>query len=160
MAKTKSRKAQKKKSGLQSDVLVYIYALTAIAISVIGCLKIGFVGGLLTSVLQYLIGTLYGVFYGVVIGVSLMAIFRRSWKQLPAQYIVAIILFLSGFVRFFLRFKNRQGVISLFPIRHMKFEFRPCARRKHRAEHRHAKKSFQSCSPLSFIVHDSRPICK
>ena len=65
MAKTKSRKAQKKKSGLQSDVLVYIYALTAIAISVIGCLKIGFVGGLLTSVLQYLIGTLYGVFYGV-----------------------------------------------------------------------------------------------
>lgn len=98
MAKTKSRKAQKKKSGLQSDVLVYIYALTAIAISVIGCLKIGFVGGLLTSVLQYLIGTLYGVFYGVVIGISLMAIFRRSWKQLPAQYIVAIILFLSGWL--------------------------------------------------------------
>lgn len=98
MAKTKSRKAQKKKSGLQSDVLVYIYALTAIAISVIGCLKIGFVGGLLTSVLQYLIGTLYGVFYGVVIGISLMAIFRRSWKQLPAQYIVAIILFLNGWL--------------------------------------------------------------
>lgn len=98
MAKTKSRKAQKKKSGLQSDVLVYIYALTAIAISVIGCLKIGFVGGLLTSVLQYLIGTLYGMFYGVVIGISLMAIFRRSWKQLPAQYIVAIILFLSGWL--------------------------------------------------------------
>ena len=98
MAKTKSRKAQKKKSGLQSDVLVYIYALTAIAISVIGCLKIGFVGGLLTSVLQYLIGTLYGVFYGVVIGISLMAIFRRSWKQLPAQYIVAIILLLSGWL--------------------------------------------------------------
>lgn len=98
MAKTKSRKAQKKKSGLQSDVLVYIYALTAIAISVIGCLKIGFVGGLLTSVLQYLIGTLYGVFYGVMIGISLMAIFRRSWKQLPAQYIVAIILFLSGWL--------------------------------------------------------------
>lgn len=98
MAKTKSRKAQKKKSGLQSDVLVYIYALTAIAISVIGCLKTGFVGGLLTSVLQYLIGTLYGVFYGVVIGISLMAIFRRSWKQLPAQYIVAIILFLSGWL--------------------------------------------------------------
>ncbi len=98
MAKTKSRKAQKKKSGLQSDVLVYIYALTAIAISVIGCLKIGFVGGLLTSALQYLIGTLYGVFYGVVIGISLMAIFRRSWKQLPAQYIVAIILFLSGWL--------------------------------------------------------------
>ena len=98
MAKTKSRKAQKKKSGLQSDVLVYIYALTAIAISVIGCLKIGFVGGLLTSILQYLIGTLYGVFYGVVIGISLMAIFRRSWKQLPAQYIVAIILLLSGWL--------------------------------------------------------------
>ncbi|WP_075877684.1 DNA translocase FtsK [Merdibacter massiliensis] len=96
MAKTKSRKTQKKKGGLQSDVLVYIYALAAIAIAVIGCLKIGFVGGLLTSVIQYLIGTLYGVFYGVVILISLLAIFRKSWKQLPMQYVLAIVLFLIG----------------------------------------------------------------
>ncbi len=89
----RAERHKRKKADWQSDVLVYIYALTAIAISVIGCLKIGFVGGLLTSVLQYLIGTLYGVFYGVVIGISLMAIFRRSWKQSPAKYIVAIILF-------------------------------------------------------------------
>ncbi len=98
MAKTKSRKAQKKKSGLQSDVLVYIYALASIAVAVIGCLKIGFVGGLLTSVLQYLIGTLYGVFYGVVIVIALLAIFRRSWKELPMQYIAAIVFLLVGWL--------------------------------------------------------------
>lgn len=98
MAKTKSRKAQKKKNGLQSDVLVYIYAYTAIAISLIGCLKIGFVGEMLTSIIQYMIGTLYGVFYGVIILISLLAIFRKSWKELPMQYMLAVILFLSGWL--------------------------------------------------------------
>ena len=98
MAKTKSRKTQKKKNGLQSDVLVYIYAFAAIAISLIGCLKIGFVGEMLTSLLQYLIGTLYGVFYGIIIIIALLAIFKKSWKQLPMQYMLAILLFLSGWL--------------------------------------------------------------
>ena len=51
MAKAKKKKAQKGKGILEPDVMVYIYSLAAIAVSLIGCLQIGFAGSLLTSLL-------------------------------------------------------------------------------------------------------------
>ncbi len=98
MAKAKNRKTQKKKTGLNEEILIYLYALTAIAVAVIGCLEIGFVGALLGGLVKYLIGRLYGVFYGAVILVSLMAMFRRSWKELPLQYLLSLSLFLLSWL--------------------------------------------------------------
>ena len=51
MAKAKKKKAQKGKGILEPDVMVYIYSLAAIAVSLIGCLQIGFAGSLLTSLI-------------------------------------------------------------------------------------------------------------
>ena len=90
MAKAKKKKAQKGKGILEPDVMVYIYSLAAIAVSLIGCLQIGFAGSLITSLIQYLCGTLYGVVYAVVIVTAVLAMMRKSWKQLPAQYLVAV----------------------------------------------------------------------
>lgn len=98
MAKAKKKKAQKGKGILEPDVMVYIYSLAAIAVSLIGCLQIGFAGSLLTSLLQYLCGTLYGVVYAVVIVTAFLAMMRKSWKQLPAQYLVAAALFVTAWM--------------------------------------------------------------
>ena len=98
MAKAKKKKAQKGKGILEPDVMVYIYSLAAIAVSLIGCLQIGFAGSLLTSLLQYLCGTLYGVVYAVVIVTAFFAMMRKSWKQLPAQYLVAAALFVTAWM--------------------------------------------------------------
>ena len=44
MANTKKRKTKKKKQGLENEVLVYIYSLLLITLSIIGGLRIGFIG--------------------------------------------------------------------------------------------------------------------
>ena len=98
MAKAKKKKAQKGKGILEPDVMVYIYSLAAIAVSLIGCLQIGFAGSLITSLIQYLCGTLYGVVYAVVIVTAVLAMMRKSWKQLPAQYLVAAALFVCAWM--------------------------------------------------------------
>ena len=74
MAKAKKKKAQKGKGILEPDVMVYIYSLAAIAVSLIGCLQIGFAGSLLTSLLQYLCGTLYGVVYAEIMEAAARAV--------------------------------------------------------------------------------------
>ena len=71
-AKKKTKKAQKKKQAAENEILVYIYALVLITLSIIGCLEIGFLGNLITGVIQYVTGNLYGVVYGLIIVFSFM----------------------------------------------------------------------------------------
>ena len=50
-AKKKTRKTQKKQQNKQQEIMVYVYSLALITLSIIGCLKIGFVGEVLTGVI-------------------------------------------------------------------------------------------------------------
>lgn len=88
MAKSKTRKTQKKKQSAESEILVYIYSLVLITLSVIGGLQIGFIGELTTSIIQYVFGNLYGVIYGLVIIFSILMMLKKSIKDIPLKYLI------------------------------------------------------------------------
>lgn len=88
MAKSKTRKNTKKKQN-ENEILIYIYSLLMITLSIIGGLRIGFVGGLLTGCVQYIFGNLYGIFYGVVIVFAIMMMLKKSVQEIPMKYMIA-----------------------------------------------------------------------
>ncbi|MEG0735519.1 MAG: DNA translocase FtsK [Longicatena sp.] len=98
MAKAKKRKSQKQKQALENEVLVYIYSLVLIALCIIGGLKIGFIGELTTSFIQYIFGNLYGVIYGVVIVFCILLMMKKSIRDIPIKYIIGIIVIMLGWL--------------------------------------------------------------
>lgn len=90
MAKSKSRKNRKKKQNFENEVLIYIYALVMITISIIGALKIGFIGELTSNIVCYFVGNLFGVVYLSVIIFSIMLIMKKSVKEVPMKYVIGI----------------------------------------------------------------------
>lgn len=90
MAKNKTRKNQKKNGAVESEIIIYIYALICIMLAVIGALEIGFVGRLTTSAIKYFVGNLYGVIYGVIIIFSFMMIMKKNYKDIPIKYVVGV----------------------------------------------------------------------
>lgn len=98
MAKSKSRKNQKSKQNAENEVLIYIYALVMITISLIGALKIGFIGQLTSSIVCYFVGNLYGIIYLAVIVFSIMLIMKKSVKEVPIKYAVGISSLLTAWL--------------------------------------------------------------
>lgn len=98
MAKSKTRKSKKQKQLAENEVLVYIYSLVLITISIIGTLKIGFIGELTTGFIQYIFGNLYGVIYGIIIVVCIMVMLKKSIKDVPLKYLVAIVVLLCAWI--------------------------------------------------------------
>lgn len=98
MAKSKKRKSQKQKQFMEKEILLYIYSLVLITLSIIGCLEIGFIGKLTTGAIQYLFGNLYGVIYGLIIIFSIMAMMKKSIKDIPIKYIVGVIVLLIAWL--------------------------------------------------------------
>lgn len=98
MAKSKSRKNQKSKQNAENEVLIYIYALVMITISLIGALKIGFIGQLTSSIVCYFVGNLYGIIYLAVIVFSIMLITKKSVKEVPIKYAVGISSLLTAWL--------------------------------------------------------------
>lgn len=90
MAKTKKRKSKKQKQSLENEVLVYIYSLVLITLSIIGGLKIGFIGTLTTNCIQYFFGNLYGVVYGIIIIFSILLMLKKSLRDLHIKYIIGL----------------------------------------------------------------------
>ena len=90
MANTKKRKTKKKKQGLENEVLVYIYSLLLITLSIIGGLRIGFIGEITTGFIQYIFGNLYGVIYGIIIVFCVLFMLKKSVQDIPMKYIVAV----------------------------------------------------------------------
>lgn len=90
MAKSKTRKSQKKKQSVENEILIYIYSLVLITLSIIGGLRIGFIGELTTSVIQYVFGNLYGVIYGLVIVFCIATMLKKSIKEIPVKYLIGI----------------------------------------------------------------------
>lgn len=98
MAKKKTKKAQKQKQMVESEILVYIYSLVLITLSIIGGLKIGFIGELTTGLIQYIFGNLYGVIYGLIIIGSVMVMMKKSIKDVPLKYIIAVSVVLCAWI--------------------------------------------------------------
>lgn len=97
-AKKKTKKAQKKKKAAENEILVYIYALVLITLSIIGCLEIGFLGNLITGVIQYVTGNLYGVVYGLIIVFSFMWMLKKNISDVPLKYTTGVIVLLSAWL--------------------------------------------------------------
>ncbi len=76
MAKKKSRKKNTEK--FESEVLVYVYALILISISIIGILKLGFLGQFLSRLASYLLGSYSIVVYGVFLVYALFVMFTKK----------------------------------------------------------------------------------
>ncbi len=98
MAKSKTRKSKKQKQIAENEVLVYIYSLVLITLSIIGTLKIGFIGELTTGFIQYIFGNLYGVIYGFIIVLCIMVMLKKSIKDIPLKYLVAVIVLLCAWI--------------------------------------------------------------
>ena len=97
-AKKKTRKTQKKQQNKQQEIMVYVYSLALITLSIIGCLKIGFVGEVLTGVIQLVFGNLYGVLYAVVIVFSILWMLKKSVKDIPLQYSIGVGVLLTAWI--------------------------------------------------------------
>lgn len=97
-AKSKTRRSKKKKQVLDQELLIYIYALLTITLSLIGCLQIGFVGELMTSIIRYLFGNLYGVLYGCIIFFSILWMMKKSIQDIQSKYIVGVICLLLAWL--------------------------------------------------------------
>lgn len=97
-AKKKTKKAQKQKQSLDSELIVYIYALVLIALSIIGCLRIGVVGELLSGLVQYVCGTLYGVVFALIIVFSILWMMKRSIREVPLKYTLGVIILLCAWM--------------------------------------------------------------
>lgn len=98
MANTKKRKTKKKKQGLENEVLVYIYSLLLITLSIIGGLRIGFIGEITTGFIQYIFGNLYGVIYGIIIVFCVLFMLKKSVQDIPMKYIVAVGVLMSAWL--------------------------------------------------------------
>ncbi len=98
MAKSKTRKSQIKKSAVESEIIIYIYALVCIMLSVIGALQIGFVGQLTTNVIKYFVGNLYGVIYGLIVIFSFMMIMKKSYKDISMKYVIGILSLFTAWI--------------------------------------------------------------
>lgn len=96
--KKKTKKSQKKRQAVQNEILVYIYALILVSLCLIGSLKIGFLGQLMTGIVQYIFGNLYGVVYGIVILFSILCMFKKNIHELPLKYSIGIISFLFAWI--------------------------------------------------------------
>ncbi|MEG2543565.1 MAG: DNA translocase FtsK [Longicatena sp.] len=90
MAKSKKRKSQKQKQLVENQILVYIYSLILIALSLIGGLKIGFVGETTTNFIQYIFGNLYGVVYGIIILFCVLMMMKKSIHEIPIKYTIGV----------------------------------------------------------------------
>lgn len=97
-AKKKTKKTQKKKQAAENEILVYIYALVLITLSIIGCLEIGFLGNLLTSVIQYVFGNLYGVIYGFIILFAILWMLKKNISDVPLKYTIGVIVLLCAWI--------------------------------------------------------------
>lgn len=97
MAKAKKRKNNKKKQS-ENEVMIYIYALLMISLSLIGGLKIGFVGQILFGFVQYIFGNLYGVIFGVVILYAILLMLKRSITEIPLKYSIACAALLLAWI--------------------------------------------------------------
>lgn len=90
MAKAKTSKARKKKQQVEYEVFLYIYGFIAITLSIIGALKIGPVGQILTGIITYLFGTLYGIVYLIIIVACLLAMMKKNIKQISLRVLLGI----------------------------------------------------------------------
>lgn len=88
MAKAKTRKNSKKKQN-ENEILIYIYALIMITLSIIGGLKIGFVGTVLMGCVQYVFGNMFGIVYLLVIVFAIMLMMKKSVSEIPMKYMIS-----------------------------------------------------------------------
>ncbi len=97
-AKKKNKKSQKNKRAAQNEVVIYIYALILISLCLIGSLKIGFLGQLMTGIVQYIFGNLYGIIYGIVIIFAVLWMFKKNISEIPLKYSVGTISLLFAWI--------------------------------------------------------------
>lgn len=89
MAKSKkSRKSNSKK--VDQEILVIIYALLCITLSIIGILRLGLVGEMLTRLMVYLVGYLSNVVYLGIIMIGLLMLFKKNLSGVKIQTIIGI----------------------------------------------------------------------
>lgn len=96
--KKKTKKSQKKRQAVQDEILTYIYALILVSLCLIGSLKIGFLGQLMTGIVQYIFGNLYGIVYGIIILFSILWMFKKNIHEVQLKYSIGIISFLFAWI--------------------------------------------------------------
>lgn len=82
-AKKKQRKKAQPEPFFDEGTILYIYALILIMLTVIGALRMGFIGAFLSNLCRYLFGTYYGVVYGAFFIYAMIVLFKK--KKMPFE---------------------------------------------------------------------------
>lgn len=98
MAKVKKRQGKPKKSKLEQDILLYLYALIVIVLSLIGMMRLGVVGSFLSIAMQYLVGTLYGVIYGVLLALGIVLLWKRKVPNWASRTMMSLFVILLAWI--------------------------------------------------------------
>lgn len=98
MAKVKKRQGKSKKSKLEQDILLYLYALIVIVLSLIGMMKLGVVGSFLSVTMQYMVGTLYGVIYGVLLVLGIVLLLKRKVPNWASRTMMSLFVVLMAWI--------------------------------------------------------------
>ena len=97
--KEKPRK-QDEKDLVSPNIMRYVYGLLMITLSIIGALRIGFLGQLTTGLITYLFGNLYGVVYATIIVIAFCYMFNRNYDGIGKQYKIGAIILLFVWIMF------------------------------------------------------------
>ncbi len=98
MAKKKQSKKSKQKDILEIDDLTVIYGLILVMVTIIGALKMGFVGQFLASCCRFLFGTYYGVIYGVFFVYAMSVFITKKKMPVAPRMMVGVGALLLAFI--------------------------------------------------------------
>lgn len=93
MAKSKKKRvSKKKKKNFEEEVLILGFAVLLATVCLIGLLKTGVVGIVISNVIRFLVGTLYGVVLLLGIVLAMYLILKRSMPTVYSTKVFATIL--------------------------------------------------------------------
>ena len=92
MANKKKRRTSKKKKSFEQEVIMLVVAVMLATISLIGLLRTGIVGTVISNVIRFMVGTLYGVVLLLGIVVAFMLIFKRSIPTIYSRKVFGVVL--------------------------------------------------------------------
>ena len=90
--KKKRRTSKKKKKSFEQEVMMLVMAVMLATVSLIGLLRAGIVGTVISNVIRFMVGTLYGVVLLLGIVVAFMLIFKRTIPTIYSRKVFGVVL--------------------------------------------------------------------
>lgn len=92
MANKKRKRTSRKKKTFEQEVIMLIVAVLLATICLIGLLRTGIVGIVISNIVRFLVGTLYGVVFLLGIVIACFLIFKRNIPTIYSRKVFGVLL--------------------------------------------------------------------